>query len=126
MRQLAILALAALPLAAPADPAMECDGASQVEIGACVQAQLEAVDRAVETALGFARESASGLDEVMQRDSALPALEAAQAAWAAFRDSQCDYEGALFGGGSGTGIAIASCRVVLGRARVDALLGSVN
>ena len=121
-----IAGLLLIPSLAAADPVLECDGASQVEIGACVQGQLEAVDRAVETALGFARASAAELDAVTERTEAVPALEAAQSAWTAYRDAQCDYAGALFGGGSGTGIGIAGCRIELGRARVAELLDGLN
>lgn len=118
--------LLVLPSAALADPAMECPGGSQIEIGACVSATLAAVDGALDQALGFARASAAELDRETGRAMALPALEAAQAAWSAYRDAQCDFVGAGFGGGSGTGIAITGCRVTLGRARVEELLTAVR
>ncbi|WP_425044366.1 lysozyme inhibitor LprI family protein [Primorskyibacter sp. S87] len=113
-----------LPAQLDADPSLECSGAgSQVEIGDCV-AGMEAQ---VETALGIAYEialsSAEELDQTTGRETARPALEQAQTAWSAYRDAQCEAVGASFGGGSGTGIGIRSCRVELGRIRVDALLG---
>lgn len=127
MRRIApILALALLPATALADPSMECPGGSQIEIGACVSAMLVGVDGAVEQALGFARDSAVELDRVTGRAVALPALEASQAAWAAYRDAQCDLVGAGFGGGTGTGIAITGCRVEMGRARVAELLDAAR
>lgn len=110
-----------LPRTAVADPATECDGGSQVEIGACVAETLQRVDKTVDTYLGFAASSARELDDITGRTVAVPALEAAQAAWSAYRDAHCDYVGSTFGGGSGTGIAINSCKVELGRDRADEL-----
>ena len=111
------------PLAAFADPTLECsDAGSQVEIGACVSKMEDRVKQAVAESYSFALAAAQELDEVTGRVVAQPALEAAQAAWEAYRDTQCEAVGAWFGGGSGTGIGITSCRVDLGRARVDELL----
>ncbi|MDW4499593.1 lysozyme inhibitor LprI family protein [Sulfitobacter sp. D35] len=112
-----LAALASVAGPTLADPATECGGASQVEIGACVSDTLARVDASVEIMFGFAKGAAQELDEVTGRASALPALEAGQTAWTAYRDSHCDYVGAMFGGGSGTGIGIESCRIELGRER---------
>jgi uncharacterized protein YecT (DUF1311 family) len=116
-----LLGLSSAP--AGADPALECNtgASSQVEIADCV-AQTEArVDAAVDAALGFAMTSATDLDEITGREVAVPALDASQAAWSAYRDAQCEFAGATFGGGSGTGIAIRACRIELGRARIAEL-----
>jgi len=80
------------------------------------------VDSAVQLALGFARKAAEELDGATGRVVAVPALESGQAAWSIYRDQHCEFVGATFGGGGGTGIAIRSCRVELGRARVDELM----
>lgn len=120
-----LLALAVLfPTLASADPSLECSigAGSQVEIGGCVSKMGEAVDRSVDIALGFAMTAAQELDDITGRKVAGPALEAGQAAWSAYRDAHCEFVGATFGGGSGTGIAIDSCRVDLGRARVSELM----
>lgn len=111
------------PVAALADPSLECSVglSSQVEIAACVVDAEENVDRAVEVALKFAMRSAGELDEITGRQVSVPALAAGQAAWEAYRDAHCEYVGSTFGGGSGTGIAIRSCRVELGRLRVSDL-----
>lgn len=109
-----------------ADPATECGGSSQVEIGACVAETLQRVDATVEIYLGFAMGSAQELDDITGRDVAVPALDAAQAAWSAYRDAHCDYVGATFGGGSGTGIAIDGCKVELGRDRAEELMRYVQ
>ena len=123
MQRLLVLPFLLAPSLAAADPALECNTgvSSQVEIADCVAETEARVDAAVEAAYGFAMTSATDLDEVTGREVAVPALEAAQAAWTAYRDAQCEFAGATFGGGSGTGIAIRSCRVDLGRARVEEL-----
>ena len=105
-----------------ADPATECDGSNQVEIGACVADTLHRVEATIDLYLGFAMNSATELDQVTGRTVAVPALDAGQAAWSIYRDAHCDYVGATFGGGSGTGIAIMSCKIELGRDRADRLM----
>ncbi len=118
----ALFILPSLPTIASADPATECGGSSQVEIGACVADTLKRVDATVEVYLGFAMTSAKELDDNTGRTVAIPALEAAQAAWSAYRDAHCEYVGATFGGGSGTGIGIDSCKIELGRDRAEQLM----
>ena len=119
------VSLGGLQSSAMADPSLECsiDKNSQIEIGRCV-AEMEAkVNQAIEIALGFASRAAQELDDVTGRTVAGPALERAQGAWSAYRDQHCEFVGTTFGGGSGTGIGIRSCRVELGRARVEELMG---
>jgi uncharacterized protein YecT (DUF1311 family) len=130
MKQGLILApaLALCAGAAAADASFECSMnlGSQVEIGGCVSDVLATVDRTLAAALEMAKASAAELDGITGRAVAVPALEASQAAWEAYRDAQCEYVGSTFGGGSGTGIAITSCRVDLGRGRVDELMALVR
>ena len=116
------------PLAALGDPSLECSVglSSQVEIAGCVAEAEANVDRAVEVALKFAVRSAEELDQITGRQVSIPALSAGQAAWEAYRDAHCDYIGSTFGGGSGTGIAIRSCRVELGRVRVSDLMAQAR
>lgn len=106
-----------------ADPSLECSVASgsQVETSNCLVKVTKAADTALEVMLDIALRNAAELDSITERDVALPALNAAQEAWVAYRDAQCDYAGSLFGGGSGTGIEIQSCRIELTRARVKEL-----
>ena len=120
---LAVAALASVALPAGADPSLECSvtSASQVETAQCLAAAEEAANAALQVMLTTARDSAAELDRITERDVAVPALEAAQAAWEDYRDKECDFAGSLFGGGSGTGIAIRSCRVELTRSRTRAL-----
>ncbi|MCG7520583.1 lysozyme inhibitor LprI family protein [Ruegeria sp. Ofav3-42] len=116
-----------VPLAAFADPTLECsDAGSQVEIGYCVSKMEERVNQALAESFSFALAAAQELDEVRGRVVAQPALETSQNAWEAYRNAQCEAVGAWFGGGSGTGIGITSCRVGLGRERVDELLRMAN
>lgn len=128
MKYLLSLPLAFWTTAAVADPTLECgiDNNSQVEIGACVEAAEKRVDASIAIALGFAMENAKELDEVTERDVAAKALTEAQSRWSDYREAQCGYVGATYGGGSGTGIAISACRVVLGRERVTQLMALVN
>lgn len=110
---------------AAADPTLECglDASSQVEIGDCLAKVEATVDRTLAEALGFATEAAKALDGETGRAAAVPALDAGQAAWVAYRDAHCAYVGATWGGGSGTGGAIRTCRIDLGRERVGVLMG---
>ncbi|MEO4042967.1 lysozyme inhibitor LprI family protein [Hoeflea sp. CAU 1731] len=113
-----------LPASAIADPSFECSmgSGSQVETAECVAKTEAMVDETVKLSLQFAMNAAKELDETTGRAAAVPALEKAQDAWSTFRDVHCDYVGSTFGGGSGTGIAIRSCRIELGRDRADLLL----
>lgn len=114
-----------IPTGIWADPSLECSvsASSQVEIGACVGEMLANAEQAMELALGFAEASAAELDGITGREMVVPALKAGQAAWQAYRDAHCEHVGSTFGGGSGTGIAINSCRVELTRARTAQLMG---
>ncbi len=128
-RYLTLFAVLYLALAAPAsaDAALECgvQVSSQVEIASCVTAQMDVANDALEEALGFARDAAAELDDVTGRAEAVPALDAAQTAWSTYRDAQCSYSAALFGGGSGAGIAEGACHIAVTRARIADLFGSL-
>lgn len=120
-----LLAALGFGSAALADPSLECglDLSSQVEIADCMAATEARVDRTIAEALGFAMSAAQELDETTGRPMAAPALEAGQAAWSGYRDAHCGFVGETFGGGSGTGVAVRSCRIELGRERVGVLMG---
>ncbi len=109
---------------AQADPAAECgyQAGSQVEISNCLVKVSINVDAAINQALGFATDAAKELDDITNRNEAVPALSLSQHTWTAYRDKHCDFVGATFGGGSGTGIAIQSCRIELGRMRTTELM----
>ena len=113
----------AMTTVALADPSLECSvtASSQVEIGNCLVVVEENLIPTLAIALDGARASAQELDDITERSVAVPALDASQAAWEAYKDAQCDYAGSLFGGGSGTGIAIRSCRIEMTRDRIKDL-----
>ena len=123
-----IAASFAMPIAALAGPTDECsvESSSQVETGACLGAVKERSEAALAVALGVAQSQAAELDEVTGRDVAVPALARAQEAWLVYRDASCEHAGALFGGGSGTGIAIVDCQIRLTRQRTDVLFGAAR
>jgi uncharacterized protein YecT (DUF1311 family) len=124
----AAIALVLASQAGLADPSLECSvgSGSQVEISNCLETVDQAANAALAVMLSIARDNAADLDGITERKVAVPALDAGQNAWEAYRDAQCNYAGALFGGGSGTGIAIQSCRIELTRARIAALEASLN
>lgn len=118
-----VIALLGLTQPVLADPSLECSvsSGSQVETSRCLASVDEASVAALAVMLKIAGERAQELDAVTKREVAVPALGASQSAWEDYRDAQCEYAGALFGGGSGTGIAIQSCRIELTRARIKEL-----
>ena len=116
------------PSLALASPSLECSGdnSSQVEIGDCLASAEKQVQGAIDLALSFARDSAAELDEVTGRATSVKALEAGHSAWLQYRDAHCEFVGTTFGGGSGTGIAIQSCRINRGRVRTTELMDAVE
>ncbi len=111
-----------------ADPYMECSiqNESQVETGQCLSVVEKNANAALEEIFNIAMGPATELDNVTGRDVAVPSLKIGQNAWLEYRDKHCEYVGATFGGGSGTGIAILSCRIELARERSDELMKSIN
>ncbi len=121
--------LALLPVgAALAGPVSECwqQVDDNVALGACLVQVEKNVDAAMDQTLGFAMAHADEMDNDTGRVAARPSLLAAQQAWVTYRDAHCGFVGGTFGGGSGAGSAILGCRITLGRARADVLLGFVN
>lgn len=118
------LTVAGLAVSAPlrAEPSLECPGGSQVEIKDCLAATEQRVEVALATALRIAGDRAAELDRVTGREVAVPALQQSQASWRAYREAHCNFVGATFGGGSGTGIGIRDCRITLTRRRIGDLL----
>ncbi|MFS4581543.1 lysozyme inhibitor LprI family protein [Phaeobacter sp. C3_T13_0] len=123
MRYYLLILILALPLPGMADPAMECSAAeTQVDVRRCLERDEERANSALSWALGYARDASDELDEVTGRQVVRPALETGQMSWLKFRNKHCDFVGATFGGGSGTGIAVLSCHINLTRDRVEALM----
>jgi uncharacterized protein YecT (DUF1311 family) len=123
---LTVLALGFISIISPAqaDPTSECNNqaANQVEVGNCLAKVAANVDAVIDFTLELATGAAKELDQVTERTEAIPALTNAQAAWNTYRDTHCAFVGTTFGGGSGTGIAIRSCRIELGRQRITELM----
>jgi len=121
---IAMLLVFSMAPGAQADPVLECGSQTdnQVELGLCLAEVEKTVDTAMDLALGFAMAAAKDLDDITERDVAVPALKTGQAAWSAYRDRHCEYVGATYGGGSGTGKAIRGCRIELARTRTDILM----
>ncbi len=122
---LSLAVIAASGSRALADPVLECPGESQVEVRACLSETLSRADAALTTAVGFARESAASMDELMGGTVGVEALEVGQAAWEAYRDAHCDYIGSTYGGGSGTAPAITACRITHARERIAELMAAI-
>ncbi len=93
-------------------------GQSTAGMVACMGAELEAWDKRLNTAYAelMAREKAED-KEMADLGSAAPkqspALLDMQRKWIAYRDARCDYIGAQWGGGSGTGPAVQGCHMVM-------------
>lgn len=121
---LAVTLTISQPSLLAADPSLECSisNDNQVKIGDCLTTTESDVDGAVNLALGFAHDAAKELDNITEGTSSVKALEQGQSDWSAYRDAHCKFVGTTFGGGSGTGIAIQSCRIELGRLRVTELM----
>jgi uncharacterized protein YecT (DUF1311 family) len=111
-----------------ADPGLECSqtAASQAEISGCIVETEKLADASLAQVLEWAMESAQELDAETGRVMVVPALEASQAAWEAHRDAHCEYMATTYGGGSGTGIAIGSCRIEMARDRLAVLMTTLN
>ena len=128
MKTLLLSVTALLAISSPAllaaDPSLECGihSSTQVDIGKCLTKTETDVDGAIKLALSFAQDAAQNLDKVTITDASVKALVKGQATWSAYRDSHCAFVGTTFGGGSGTGIAIQSCRIELGRIRTTHLM----
>lgn len=128
MKLLCCFLLALMPLALGysqplrADPSLECQESSQAAIKVCLSQTEARVEVALSTALRIAGNQAAELDAVTGRPEAVPALQKSQEAWVGYREAQCRFVGATFGGGSGTGIGIQNCRITLTRDRISELL----
>lgn len=115
---------ACVPVVVAANPAMECgiDLESEIVIGKCLADLEVVVDQTIEIALERAMSAAKDLDARTGGHGAEASLAAGQAAWSSYRDAHCGYVGTLTGGMTASIIAVASCRVELGRTRVSELV----
>ena len=86
-------------------------------MNACYGQQAQAGD-SLETA-AFAMAKAALLSK--RAEARLPQLEAAEKAWTAYRDAQCQAEAGLNAGGSIVPLVVARCRTGLARRRAEEL-----
>ena len=93
-------------------------GQSTAGMVACMGAELEVWDKRLNAAYAelMAREKAED-KEMADLGSAAPkqtpALRDMQRKWIAYRDARCEFIGAQWGGGSGTGPAVQGCHMVM-------------
>jgi len=106
-----------------ADPMSECwVGNGKQEAAACLIAVEKNADAALGQTLAQAMDAAKKFDDLTEpRRDVVPALNAAQEAWAQYRDKHCAFIEANWAGGSGTGMAISNCRIEQARKRFDEL-----
>ncbi|WP_336801360.1 lysozyme inhibitor LprI family protein [Kaistia sp. MMO-174] len=109
--------IAAMTLAGlPAAQAVDCDNAEdQATMTACADMALKATDRQLNTTYqAITRRLADDPDTAKQ-------LVAAQRAWIAFRDAECDFRSSGVSGGSAYPMVRAACLDGLTRTRLDQL-----
>lgn len=113
---LATVLLAAVMLAAgPARAACEDDATTQAELNDCAGQSFAKSDLALN---GLYRE----IMQRLGRDSAeARQLVAAQRAWIAFRDAECDFAASGVEGGSIYPMTVVNCRDTLTQRRIDDL-----
>jgi uncharacterized protein YecT (DUF1311 family) len=93
-----------------------CPGArTTVEMNACVTAEIQAADRALNRYLAEARRV------VTDRPTVLAALDRSQTAWLAFRDAECAAVYELYVEGSARGAIGGGCRLGFTRRRTHQL-----
>lgn len=116
------LAVALLALPAHANPALECGGGSQEEVGSCVADDEEGVEAALFNALEAAMVAAAERDNINGGTAVEAALMQSQTAWEAFRTAHCAFAGEAHDVREDAGIATRACWTTLGRARVAELV----
>jgi uncharacterized protein YecT (DUF1311 family) len=86
-----------------------------------IEAEVQRVDEIVAMYLDAAMKFAHEIDTSTGETTAVPALEASQTAWLAYRDAQCAFLATTFGGGPGTDMAVGACKMNLGEDRAREL-----
>lgn len=103
-----------------ADACMEATdgGRSTVGMGGCLEREHWYWDARLNVAYKVVRSAAKATDvEMTEIGSSAPkqadALKMMQRPWITYRDTTCDYERSLWGGGTGGGPAALSCHMTL-------------
>ncbi|PSL21872.1 lysozyme inhibitor LprI family protein [Shimia abyssi] len=94
------------------------DGSTTVGMSGCLEQERVYWDGRLNAAYGVVQSGARKIDaEMRELGSSAPsqadALRDMQRAWIGYRDATCDYERALWGGGTGGGPATVSCHMSL-------------
>ena len=115
-RGFALLALLAAPLG-PAAAKACADTKTQLALDQCAGDAFARADAALNLSYRNIMSRLKGEDETRK------SLVAAQTAWLAFRDGECDFEAASTIGGSIHPMIVTECRTKLTRARTEVLRG---
>jgi uncharacterized protein YecT (DUF1311 family) len=116
MRRIAVLALFGLLAAIPPAVAAECnDQSNQMELDICADQDFRAADKALNETYGEIVKRLSDDSDGHKR------LSAAQKAWIAFRDAECDFQAGNSIDGSIYPMLISMCRTGLTQKRTTEL-----
>lgn len=100
--------------AAPAQAAEPCaEEANTVAVNACLTRWVAAQDEALARAVARLRAAWREQDAVSGSPPVLPAFDAAQAAWEAYRRRECAARALIFGSGTGAAAASGRCELAL-------------
>ncbi|GAB5470644.1 MAG: hypothetical protein Kilf2KO_36740 [Rhodospirillales bacterium] len=117
-----VLLIAGLGQAA-ASPQGECYALHDTHSAAssCLSERVEGTNGALKSALEEAKTNAAKMEKITDGSMKTVApLEASQKAFEAYRTAACDTAvPPMWGGGSGTGDAVAACTITLNRERID-------
>jgi uncharacterized protein YecT (DUF1311 family) len=106
----------------PAQPDIDCaEARTQMEMNLCAGEEYRRADAELNRVWPQALGRARALDKDSGRREAENRLRAAQRAWIAYRDAQCDVAGLDALGGSLEPMLIESCRTDLTRRRTNEL-----
>ncbi|KRS19913.1 hypothetical protein XM52_02180 [Roseovarius indicus] len=86
-----------------------------------METEVQRVDEIVAMYLDAAMKFAHEIDTITGETTAVPALEASQTAWLAYRDAQCAFLATTFAGDPGTDMAVGACKMNLGEDRAREL-----
>lgn len=107
----------------PANPLDACWALaeSRLDVGPCLADQRQQSEAALGETADRVMTAAADLDRVTERSLAVPALERAEAAFAAYRDAQCGAVRAMAASGTGASDFELAYIVRLNRTRIDEL-----
>ena len=115
--------IAAVP-SASAGPLEACAAvaATESDLGACLEAKVDASYATMNEALATVRAAAQARDRASESDAAVFALESSQHAWEAFRDTNCELRDVIAGASADPGNPQLACEIEMTRERAAELL----